>query len=220
MSDCLSFKECEEFIYHKGRVTPDYLRLASRVLEHIRGCEACNEMYRTMLEAHDAAEEILDHAENGLTVKEKVLRALRNYRNASEELLEGWSRKLDDPSLEFPLQIKSRREIAMEGYRGKMAFSHPVVAGTSKGYGGNVFRMDGEQMRSILIDEDFNRISIEMDGSLILRLDPKLAPEGGYAMLVSKDYDLVLIEEIEAGVDGMSQVYFEDVLPGEYVVVI
>lgn len=210
----LSFEECVDIVYTECG-NGEFLTKISRVNCHIYHCEECREMYSTILEAKETAEEFAREQIVCREESERVLRAIKNFvikNQMAVEKIKKLVERVKDFVVYVNLNIPSLSEIGLIDNRND--YWHPVLATVAKSTGADSF---GKEISSVLVNCNSNRISVEEDGVLSLVLSSQECDEDSIVLLVphdgSKEIVMALPRQLE---EDLFRVTFEDVTPGEY----
>lgn len=211
-SEHLSFEEIADYVFADTR-PPDFIMTAARINQHLRKCEECGAMYRALLELYDRAN---SYAVAGVE-QEKLLTRIWKALSAFEpgKPMEQLARDCLCFREWCSFYINAGRELI-----GASGFSHPKLVSVMKSADGENDPKEVESViRTSIMDQDKNRVSIGLDDTLSLYFDA-LAHSAGQKVLLLPDEPESIPQMAElAEYDGtLTYVRFEDAAPGRYTV--
>lgn len=212
----ISFDDMADYIFSDGR-TEDFIATAARINNHVMECEQCRNMYYTLLTLHDEASAYAERT----NLKEKTLLRVISYfysigiSKPIESLLDECRRF----KLLLSFNIKSMKELS--GYPAS-GFTYPKLVTVMKSSNDDNNLEESESViYSSLIDQNKNRVSIGLDGTLSLYFDAKEHSAGKRVMVIPDDENAAAqMIELTKYDNSLSFVRFEGVAPGQYTIVV
>lgn len=214
LEEHLSFEECVDAVYAET-ADEDFFKKISKINYHIHHCEECREMYSAILAAKEVAEEIARQQLVQEEESKRVLMAIKAFVSKHQLAVEK-IKELVEKAKEFAtymnLSIPTLSEIGVIGNSDE--YWHPRLAMVTKSQGKD---RTGEELQSVLVNCNSNRISVEEDGVLSLVLSSQECDEDSIVLLVPHDASQDIVMALPKPLDGdLFRVLFEDVEPGEY----
>lgn len=219
----ITFDELAEFVSHSGNAA-EFLKLAARINAHICSCPECYSVYDALVSLQDSVEDL--QCENSL--REKIQLGL--LKSVHEKAVSDpiWKRvarhTVDNISrikVSVGLYMKSLSEISVSDFDARHCFYHPVRAGAVKSYGDKKSSLDRNELKSVLVDEQMNRIAVDEDGTLAVRITKKQGGDNPAFFLVNaEDPSSIFPAEGVDGSDGMIRAVYYDVKPGKYYLIV
>lgn len=174
------------------RIDADYMRLASKIHSHILACAECKKDYDTLLMADEALDKIIASAPH--------------------------SQKADLREMVFLIRLKIRDfcELGWQAVNGRQYY-HPAFAATSKSSRKGI--VDQGVIRSTLVNEENDRISISPDHTLSLLLNKNECQKDTLVMLIPYQNSMQPYFQYTQNYDDETVIVrFENIEPGEYMV--
>ena len=211
-----SFEELSDYIF-QNRFSMDYLKTAARINKHVMECPECYNMYQAMLTLREQVDVLSEYESERRSLAAKVF----NFLNVHEK---GRPKEaVISECLRFKkwtsFQIESMKESIFTALSG---FSHPTLVTVMKSSTG---QDDSEEVESTiyssLSDNGKNRVSAGIDGTLTLYFDAAQYQPGQRVIVLSED-DAALSQmaALEHYDNSLLYVRFEDVIPGQYSVLL
>ena len=213
----------EEMItfFSANRVDPDYIRLLARINAHILECEECRKEYNALHDADEALDKIASCVPESQKMKLNIVKGLyifENKRSEGKKRIQECISALKDISLSLKLKVLSYNELGWEAIAGGNKLYHPAFAASVKSSGNDGDMRSGE-IKSTLIDDDSNRITIGIDRTLSLFLNKKEYLANSIVILIPTEKNIQPYFEYAASYDDKTVVArFDDIEPGEYIV--
>ncbi len=212
----ISFEEMANYLFSDGR-DKDFLATAARINKHVMECEDCRKLYSTVIALRDEADAFARH-EN--LAERTILRIISYFYSMS---IQKPIKTLLDECKRFKLllsfNIKNLRELAETTASG---FSYPKLVTVMKSSTDeNKVEESESVIYSSLIDQNKNRVSIGLDGTLTMYFDNKEHSVGKRVMVIPDDETMQLqMIELRPYDRSLSYVRFEGVTPGSYTIVV
>lgn len=211
-----TFEELSAYIF-PAAFSGEYLRTAARMNKHILECSECREIYQALLALRDRVEARSAAEFEARSLAARVFSLLRAQEKglSKEALLSEYLRFKKWASF----QIANGKEAIGTALSG---FSHPTLVTVMKS---SVGQDDSEEVESTLYsslsDSGKNRVSVGLDGVLTLYFDAAQRRPGQRVIVLSEDdaaqSQLAALEWYD---DSLLYARFEDVIPGEYSVLL
>lgn len=220
----ITFDELAEFVSHSGNAdAEEFLKLAARINAHICSCPECYAVYDTLVSLQDSVEDL--QFENSL--REKIQLGLLksvHEKSASDPIWKRVARHTVDNisriKVSVGLYVKSLSEISVSDFDARHCFYHPVRTGAVKSCG-DKSALDQSELKSVLVDEQMNRIAVDEDGTLAVRITRKQGGDNPAFFLVNEeDPSIIFPAEGIDGSDGMIRAVYYDVKPGKYYLIV
>ena len=190
------FEEIAEFVFAK-KIDAEYFRRAAQMNAHLNACPECRKIYEVMLTAADLAEALSRCA----TMQRESIAVGRGVRAALADLVQSGQT--------FLLNVRNFTEIVADG----LTMYHPMPTAFAKSTGST----SRDELRSVLTDEEGNRIRIDGDGSLTMYFARTLMPAGQMVVLIPEKPGQQEMVGIVEEYDRMTtRVCFEGIMPGEF----
>lgn len=213
----IDFDDMVKLVYSE-KVDNEYTELAARVNKHIYSCPQCMRSYEAVCSIREFQEEYQGEVSAERNIIARIMQKI--YKNNSlsiplNNIVDSLIDKIENQKSLIEIKLKSFCEIATSNFESGFCFYHPQSVGVSKGTGDYV----GTELKDVLIDDNYNRISIALDGTLSIRFQKQLIDEGDSVYLIPYDENSeVLIGTAKISEDGMTRVSFDDVVMGDYVI--
>ena len=214
----ISSEEMLEF-FSANRITPEYIKLLARINAHVSSCEECRKAYDSLHDADEALDKIITYIPESQRLKLNLVKGLYLFENEKTEgkhKIQASISSIKEISAAIQLKVVSYSELAWEALSGGNQFYHPAFATSVKSSEDGSVRADGE-IKSTLIDDESNRITIGIDRTLSLFLNKNECLVDSIVILIPVDGKMQPYFEYATSYDDKTVVArFDDIEPGEY----
>ena len=184
-------------------VDSEYMRKIAAINAHIMKCDECKQVYQNLLNADDTLETELALARGQ---ENQVVESSKD--NSASGLTE-----------RLRLSIISFAELIVESLDSLCEFYHPAIAGMAKSYSDNDCLARDDRIRSSVVDDDKNRISISRDRTLSVYYGKQYYHVGDTIEIASVHDQTMKFESVFEDYDSQTVVArFNDMEIGEYIV--
>ena len=219
----LSIEDMISFI-SMTKVDEDFFEMAARVNSHIYKCRECRENYETLLAASEAIENAVLFVPKSQMAYFNLIKGLYLFENKREKTKKKLSECIDaikDLTYLVQVNVASLGEIACNSLSGESQFYHPAFAVGGKSFSNSPEDVQTGIIKSTVIDEDNNKVTIGQDGTLSLFFNKDECYPGTIVILIPEDASQEPLFEYsveDSHSEDMAVVKFEDVTPGNYTV--
>lgn len=216
MDKHIEFNDMMEYVFAE-EFSPEFLSVAAAFNKHIMECDACREMYHQLFNLREAMEAYSLFLAKPAKTQFRVFSALSNVKKneSVEKILELSGRFRDWISF----SINSLRDISWGNASG---FQHPRLVTEMKSVTGDGAVEKSESViRSSLLDEQKNRVSVGLDRTLTVYLQANSCKEGQQILLLPEDdSSSPELQSLEKYDGSCLYARFLDVDPGQYSILV
>lgn len=221
MEDHITFEEISEFFF-PSEVNESYLKTVARVNSHAMQCPLCKKRYAALLKYADT----VDLKRSAMEQNEKnnlfVLRALCSLKATSQEMenaIASCIEHIQSLSTYVLVKIKDFSEIVVDSMSSGINYRYPAFSTVPKSAGSSG-QTTGIIKSSVVSDAD-NRISIGLDGTLSLYFNRETCDEKSWVLLApTGEHQIPYYKRLERYDDHQYVARFFDITPGEYLVIL
>lgn len=219
MSNHLTVDEMMEFIC-ADKVDTAFFTLAAKVNAHLVSCDSCRKVYDALMAVDEAMDAVKAYTPKPKKTALQVLKGIilaRGEGTLSPSFINNCVDSLAKAKTALMFNVENMCRLVSEQLGNGAVFYHPVLAATTKSYGGE----GNDAIDSVLTDGENNQVSIGLDGTLTVVLNEDDYAEGTLVMLLPADSEEEPYSAVaeEYGKDTVS-VRFENVSPGKYSIVL
>lgn len=207
-----------------SELNDDFYRMAAKVNSHIVKCQECREIYESLLAIDEAMEKAVTMVPKSQRIRIKLIERLYHFENKNEETKKRISEYADilkELTYSVRVKVESLGEIVCSSMTGGSQFYHPAFATSGKTFSSDEESVQTGIIKSTVIDDDNNRITIGPDGTLSLFFNKSDCYPGTLVILIPEDSSQEPLFEYamkDSHNEDMVVVRFEDVTRGDYTV--
>lgn len=209
----IAFEDMADFIFNEDVS----LEIAAKFNKHMMECSKCYQMYDALYTLHESMDEYLNAETDGEKLRTRIFEVLWSVRKSEpvEKLVAECGRFRHWISLEVN---SAKRLVQMDA----SDFAHPKLVTVMKSStGDDSEKITQSVIRSSLSDENNNRVSIGLDGTLSLYFSLSEHPVGQRVILLPDDPEAVpQIAALDGYDSSISFVRFEGICPGQYTIAV
>lgn len=205
-----------------NKVSPETIRFMARINSHIMKCEECRKQYDALRDANETLDKIVSYIPESQKIKLNMIKGVYYFENERADRKKGFQECVNfikDITFSIKLKVMSFSELGWESITGGYSFFHPAFAASSK----SVSEINGNiaegTIKSTLVDDDSNRISIGIDRTLSLFLNKNECLTNSIVILIPTEASMQPYFEYAQTYDDKTVVVrFDDIEPGDYIV--
>lgn len=220
MAEHISIDEMMAFIFAE-KLDDAVLAASARIDAHMAQCDQCWETYSQLMAAKEAFDQVGGYMPKSERIAQKILMGLielQSRQEAAAARISDYASVLSSLKAAVKLKVDGLCSLIGGQLAGGNEYYNPMLAVATKSTGFN--SEEPNVVQSTLVDKNKNRVTIGLDGTLSAFFNQEECPEGTLVLLIPTEGDtepgLQFAERYDAHTVA---VRFDDVEPGEYVIV-
>lgn len=221
MTEHISIDEMMEFLFEK-KLDDSFLALSAKINAHLAKCDTCWEIYSKLVMAKELFNRIEEYTPRSERIAQNLLEGIIVFKR-KQDMAVRISDCIDTIAklkIAVKLKVSEMYDLVSEQLAGGNQYYNPTLAVAPKSAGLESQTDTGPKaIKSTIVDENQNRISIGLDRRLSAFFNEDVCPDNTLVALIPAESNMTpYFRYATTYEEGTVVVRFDDIEPGEYMI--